>query len=244
VWSFDFVINFAAFVPMGFFWFAASTRASPGNTTCRRVQLHGLSKWFDLELPDVPNGREWRNVLQAAIVCLLIAATAEGLQLFIQPRTASLLDVAALESGALLGCFLCWRTTRQLHTGPRQMTRRVKNESQPEPKPIPLPLVVFVACLALQCCASPAECFLMYRHRTLGLTGLGAVPDWNFANTAGWSICAAALTALIGKLTRGYSDSEHSIAGSALAVKIETDASNCPLSQASDRIGVPAKRAA
>jgi hypothetical protein len=105
----------------------------------------------------------------AACLSLGIAIGAEGLQLFIPPRTASFRDILTLETGALLGtsfwcavgnsatAFVSRRVTPIARWGGRSIFRY---------RWLGLFSLLFVACLSLNLYASPGELYWAYSRHT------------------------------------------------------------------------------
>jgi VanZ like family len=183
---FDTVVNFAAFIPMGFLWAAVSS-----SRTSRRLDQRSL-RVLD------------KSQISALVICFAIALIAECLQFFVPVRTPSLPDVVALESGAVVGC-LAWSWSggriNLVMMALRRFTSFTANGRLLKTLAIPLPALVFAGCLMLQFCVSPAECFLIYRSREINFNGVVAGRELSWLTAVGSSAVAALLAAVIGRVT-------------------------------------------
>jgi hypothetical protein len=144
----DLALNVLAFVPLGFLWSAASSSCLPTNRRTRSVRGPVL------------------------IGSLGLATLGEALQFWIPLRTPSAGDILALECGAVIGMGL-WTFCGSSATdslgrcllalyklgGPRLFHLRWQI----------LVVTTFLACLIVNCYASPTQLFLLYRFRSTSL---------------------------------------------------------------------------
>jgi len=144
----DLIRNTLAFIPLGFFWSAA----------CRTFL--GFHR------------RQLGTFGPAMIACLGLATLAEVLQVWIPVRDPSARDILSLECGAMVGYGLwilagAWTTaflrrwTHRLYLvgGPRLF--RLQWQA--------LFVTTLFACWVVNCYASPAQLFLLYRFRSTSL---------------------------------------------------------------------------
>jgi VanZ family protein len=143
----DLAVNVLAFVPLGFLWSAACSSLATGRRT--------------------------RGALGPVVIgCLGLATLGEMLQFWIPLRTPSVSDILALECGAVIGYGLWnlagpWTTAcigRCAHSlykvgGPGLFHLRWHV----------LFAATFLACLIVNCYASPTQLFLLYRFRSTSL---------------------------------------------------------------------------
>jgi VanZ family protein len=142
---FDVTANILAFIPIGFVWCGALWTPSPGSNrrqTMRRV----------------------------ALSCLGFACLAETIQFWLPLRVPSVRDIAALETGALLGCGL-WQlvgrnTTAMLCEAVRSVSRWGGRRTGLVSWTV-FVAVIFTICLTLNVTGNSMVCFRMYSQRTL-----------------------------------------------------------------------------
>jgi hypothetical protein len=152
--SFDWVVNCLALIPLGFCWSGALV--NPFTTAALQRRTFSRSAGY-----------------RVARGCLVVAAFAEFLQIWLPLRVPSLRDLIALESGAIVGCGL-WRlvdtsTMTISCLVVQRLAPRRRRRQWVAPWMILFGLLLST-CLAINICARPARCFEMYRRRSFSLS--------------------------------------------------------------------------